>query len=329
MSSGWLIGAGCGRWRMPPLCGFVLSVLLWSAVGNGPLTAAVSRTPNFVVTAATRILANRVSSAAEVHRRELAVRWLGHEMPRWSSPCRVLVRPDRPRAAGSTTFSFRRGEVFGWQMTLQGPDDEVLESILPHELTHAILACRFRRPVPRWADEGAAVLAESTAERRRQRQAVRRLIETGRQIPLVKLLAMSEYPTDRRGMLSLYAQGVSLVSFLVERGGRARFLAFLDDAGRRDWDVAVRSHYGSVSIAALEREWSAWVVRSAVVRVVGWRPRAGGPGLTILRGQSPETISVSAPAIGLSPRRTDDRRSWTWRAPDPRRSVREAAGLVE
>ena len=329
MTSGWRFAAGF-RWsQMPTVCWLVLSIVSWLMVGNGPASAAVSRTPNFVVTAATRTLANRVSSAAEVHRRELAVRWLGHEMPRWSSPCRVLVRPDRPRAAGATTFSFRRGEVFGWQMTLQGPDDEVLESILPHELTHAILACRFRRPVPRWADEGAAVLAESPAERRRQRQAVRRLIETGRQIPLEKLLAMSEYPTERRGMLSLYAQGVSLVSFLVERGGRARFLAFLDDAGRRDWDVAVRSHYGSVSIAALEREWSTWVVRSAVVRVVGWRPAAGGPGLTILRGQSPETISVSVPAVGLSPRWTDDRRSGTWRAPDPRRSVREAVGIVK
>ena len=327
MASGWQIGAGCGRSQISTACGIVLSIVSWLVMGHGLASAAVSRTPNFVVTAATRTLANRVSSAAEVHRREQAVRWLGHEMARWSSPCRVLVRPDRPRAAGATTFSFRRGEVFGWQMTLQGPDDEVLESILPHELTHAILACRFRRPVPRWADEGAAVLAESPAERRRQRQAVRKLLASGRQIPLGKLLGMSEYPTDRREMLSLYAQGVSLVSFLVERGGRVRFLAFLDDAGRRDWDVAVRSHFGTASIADLEREWSAWVMRSAVVRVVGWRPRTAGPGLTVLRGQSPETVSASV--TGLLPRRTDNRRGWTWRAPDPRRSVRATVGVVK
>ena len=105
---------------------------------------------------------------------------------------------------------------------------------------------------------------QGAVRRRRQRQAVRRLLETGRQIPLAKLLSMSEYPADRRIMLSLYAQGVSLVSFLVERGGRARFLAFLDDAGHRDWDVAVRSHYGGISIEALEREWMAWVVRPLV-----------------------------------------------------------------
>jgi len=322
MVVGCLVGDGGFRRRVAPACCVALSIVLCSTVVSLPAVAAVSRTPNFVVTASTRTLAIRVASAAEVHRRELAVRWLGHEMPRWSSPCRVLVRPNRPRAAGATTFSFRRGEVFGWQMTLEGPDDEVLESILPHELTHAILACRFRRPVPRWADEGAAVLAESPAECRRQRQAVRRLLETGQQIPLAKLLSMSEYPADRRIMLSLYAQGVSLVSFLVESGGRARFLAFLDDAGRRGWDVAVRSHYGGISIEALEREWVAWVVRSAVVRVVGWRPRAGGSAITILRGQSPEATAVSTSITPSSSRLPGDRQSWTWRAPDPRRSVR-------
>ena len=129
MAVGCLVGDGGCRSRVARACCVALSFVVCSTMVSLPAGAAVSRTPNFVVTASTRTLAIRVASAAEVHRRELAVRWLGHEMPRWSSPCRVLVRPNRPRAAGATTFSFRRGEVFGWQMTLEGPDDEVLESI--------------------------------------------------------------------------------------------------------------------------------------------------------------------------------------------------------
>ena len=331
MRRGWC------RPRLRPGPGWVLVSVLLSVVvgllsGPEPLAAARFQTPNFIVTAQSRSLATRVALAAEVQRRELSVRWLGHEMPRWASPCRVLVRPNHPRASGATTFSFRRGEVFGWQMTLQGPDGEVLESILPHELTHTVLACRFRRPVPRWADEGAAVLAESLAERRRQQRAVVKLFETGRRIPLRRLLKMSEYPSDRRAMLALYAEGVSLVRFLVERGGRIRFLAFLEAAAGGDWDSAVGSNYGGVSIEELEREWMAWAVRSPGVpsgQLAAWRPQERAARRTapvVIRAQSPHptAASTAAPtaASPLFSLRASDRRGWIWRAPDPRQGVR-------
>jgi len=298
----------------------VLVVGLFVSSGAMPVVAARCQTANFLVTASTRSMASRVAEAAEAHRRELAVRWLGREMPRWSAPCRILVRPDHARASGATTFSFRRGQVFDWQMTLQGPDEEVLESILPHELTHTVLACRFRRPVSRWADEGAAVLAESLVERQRQHRALLRLFEAGRWIPLRTLLSLSEYPSDRGAMLALYAEGVSLVSYLVQRMGRIRFLAFLEDAGRRDWDAAVWSHCGGVSIEELERAWMAWAVRSPQVLVSGWRGRPVGKGSaeTIIRAQSPR------PTVGahvISPGQ-ENRLGGKWRAPDPRAMIR-------
>jgi hypothetical protein len=206
-------------------------------------------------------------------------------------------------------------------MTLQGPDEEVLESILPHELTHTVLACRFRRPVSRWADEGAAVLAESLVERQRQHRALLRLFETGRRIPLRTLLSLSEYPSDRGAMLALYAEGVSLVSYLVQRMGRIRFLRFLEDADRRDWEAAVWSHCGGMSIEELEQAWMAWAVRSTPqVLVAGWRgrPVRKRSAETIVRAQSPR------PAISshvVSPGQ-ENRRGGEWRAPDPRAAVR-------
>ncbi len=314
---------GGNRWGQ--LAGFVLVVVgLFCSSGAVPAMAARCQTANFLVTASTRSMASRVARAAEAHRRELAVRWLGHEMPRWSAPCRILVRPDHARASGATTFSFRRGEVFDWQMTLQGPAEEVLESILPHELTHTVLACRFRRPVSRWADEGAAVLAESLVERQRQHRALLRLFETRRRIPLRTLLSLSEYPSDRGAMLALYAEGVSLVSYLVQRMGRIRFLTFLEDAGRRDWDAAVWSHCGGVSIEELEQAWMAWAVRSPQVLVAGWRGRPvhKRSAETIVRAQSPR------PAIGahVVSQVQGNRRGGEWRAPDPRAAVRSRRG---
>ncbi|MFP6767695.1 MAG: hypothetical protein VB859_05965 [Planctomycetaceae bacterium] len=287
--------------------------------------AATYRSENFQVTAASASLAQRVALTAEEFRRELAVRWLGHAMPRWAAPCRVMVRSGQLAAGGATTFSFQSGEVFGWRMTLQGSESEVLESILPHELTHTILACRFRRPLPRWADEGAATLAESTAERRRQHELVRQLLRSGRRIRLARLLGMREYPSDRVEILSLYAQGASLVAFLVEQGGRARFLVFLEDAERNGWRTAVLEHYGRPSIALLERDWAAWASRSSMSRTVGWRAsrvrrRSSSVVVDDTVRHSAATVRAQSPSIPAG--RPGSRRRSIWRAPDPRRSAR-------
>ncbi len=304
----------------------LLVAVMWILGGHAWMVstcpAAEIRTANFVVTSPDGALAHRVAHSAESLRRELSVRWLGREMPDWSTPCKVLVRLGHVRASGATRFRFLRGEVFGWQMTLQGPSSEVLESILPHELTHTILACRFRRPVPRWADEGAAVLAESLADRRRQHRIALRLVSEGRTIPLASLLMMTEYPTEPVGMKSLYAQGVSLVHFLVERGGRRRFLAFLDEAETSGWSRAIAVHYGGVSISSLEQRWRDWVQGGPITRVVP--DRAG----LVLRGQDPEPPMVaiaertSGGILGTQrrrvPARVVARRGEIWRAPDPR-----------
>lgn len=285
-----------------------LSVVLVSVLGS---LGASARTANFVVEAPSADLARRVAAAAEVSRRDLAIRWLGHPMPCWASPCRIRMRPDRLAAGGATTFSFQRGEAFGWQMLLQGPEQQVLDSILPHEITHTILACRFRRPLPRWADEGAATLAESTGERRRQQAMIRQLLETGRQLPLSQLLAIGEYPTARSGVTRLYAQGASLVAYLVHLGGHARFLKFLDTAEESGWTLAATRHYGKTSLSVLERDWALWVrsgagsplAGSPTRRVVlGWRATHRRRPKIVVRGQSPGPPG----------------RSGSWRAPDPR-----------
>ena len=293
-------------------------VVLAAAIGS---LGASWRTPNFVVEAPRLETARRIGKAAERHRRVLAVRWLGRPMPRWASPCRVTVRPATGRAAGATTFTFERGHVFGWRMTLRGPLDRVLESILPHEVTHTVLACRFRRPLPRWADEGAAMLAESTAERRRQRELVRDLLARRRQLPLASLVTATDYPHGPDNLVRLYAQGFSLVEFLVSRGGRGRFLEFLDHARSDGWDPALRTDYGLSGIAGLERVWLAWAgadPRGLDRRIVA------RPAITV-RGQTPEPdrrlprpAAADRYSVPAARRISPPSDLAGWRAPDPR-----------
>ena len=75
------------------------------------------RTPNFIVTATTKEAAEKIGRAAEKYRRELAIEWLGEEMPNWLQPCPITAHVgEHLGAGGATSFLFERGEVFGWRM---------------------------------------------------------------------------------------------------------------------------------------------------------------------------------------------------------------------
>src|SRR5262249_45564533 len=147
-----------------------------------------------------------------------------------------------------------------WKMKIQGPLDRLLDSVLPHEISHTIFACHFRRPLPRWADEGAATLAEDDNEKRRQKMVVKQILSSHKRIPLQELLRITEYPQDMQKVLSLYAEGYSLCELLVQRGGKDRYLKFLADAHKRGWERAFKTHYGYDDLRSLEKEWEGWII---------------------------------------------------------------------
>ncbi|MFG0336073.1 MAG: hypothetical protein ACF8TS_22165, partial [Maioricimonas sp. JB049] len=225
--------------------------------------AARYSTRNFVVTAPTEKVAKAVAECAEYHRRELAILWTGEELDNWYRPCTIDVKVGDMGAGGATTFTFDRGEVFGWKMNAQGTLERILDSVIPHEVSHTIFACYFRRPLPRWADEGAATLVEHESERLRQTKLLNQVIRASRRIPLKQLLGMKEYPREMQQVLTLYAQGYSLASYLIQQKGdegRTVYLQFLQDADKRGWEYAIRHHYGFNSVDSLETEWLDWVM---------------------------------------------------------------------
>jgi hypothetical protein len=241
------------------------------------LLGATYQTENFVVNAPTQEIAVQVGRTAEHFRRSLAIEWLGHELPRWFAPCPIRVKVGQIGAGGQTTFSFfpnEKGsaEVCNWDMQIQGSLERILDSVLPHEVSHTIFACHFRRPLPRWADEGGATLAEHDSEKREQVLRLKQVLGTRRRIALKNLFNIKEYPPDMQDVLTLYAEGYSVAELLVQEGGRARYLKFLADAHRDGWDKAVNAHYGYRGVDDLEQRWHTWVM-------------AGSPEIELPRGQ--------------------------------------------
>lgn len=218
------------------------------------------KTTNFRVHAPDRELAQKFGDMAEQYRREKARDWLGREMPPWPQRCPLQVRINLQQSGGATTFSFGadaagRPGVSSQEMKIWGETRQLLYSVLPHEVTHTVLAYHFGRPVPRWADEGGSVLSENEAERFDHDIKCREILNQGRGIRLRVLLAMKEYPHD---MIVVYAQGYSVTQFLIDRGGRQKFLEFVGQGMRgdgRNWEAAVREVYGFNTVNELEEMW--------------------------------------------------------------------------
>ena len=250
--------------------------------------------PNFIVETADPQMAARISQAAEQYRHDLAIEWLGQEMPNWAQPCMMTVQVGpQLGAGGATTFVFDNGEVFGWRMTIQGSAERVLDSVLPHEITHMIFASYFRRPLPRWADEGGATSMEHISEKQKHRQMLVQFLRTGRGIAFGEMFAMTEYPPD---VMPLYAQGYSLAEYLIYHGGRRKFVAFLAD-GMRDgqWSAAVERNYNIADLSALQNTWVAWVAQGFPAPAATASAVAEGAAAAGRHNAMPPTVSTRSP----------------------------------
>jgi hypothetical protein len=291
--------------------------LTLAAGGVSPALAAGYKTKNFTVSAPTPQLAKEIGDRAEACRRELAILWLGQELPPWAKPCPIHAKvAPKMGAGGATSFVFDRGEVFGWKMNIQGSRERILDSVVPHEVTHTVFASYFRRPLPRWADEGACTTVEHRSEVAKQERMLVEFLKTGRGIAFSEMFAMKDYPAD---VMPLYSQGHSLAQWLIENRGRKAFLEFLAD-GMQDenWPRAVEHHYGFTGLYAMQKAWLDWVKQgrpqltpetSPIAQLVS--SRASQPSGTALAGQpklrmqSPDDITPVAatsvePANGSS-----------------------------
>ncbi len=231
------------------------------------LLGADYSTKNFVVSAPDPQLAKQVATAAEKYRHDLAIQWLGAELPQWSEKCPVTVRLEA-QAGGQTSFGFAsdgsRSTPVGWQMEVYGSPERILDSVLPHEVTHTIFATHFGRPLPRWADEGACTTVEHESERNKNHDLLLRFLTTNRGIPFNQMFVMKQYPHD---IYPLYAQGYSLARFLIMQRGRRHFLNYVG-AGMtaeqpgiepRAWDAVTKKYYGYSDLSELQVRWVQWV----------------------------------------------------------------------
>ena len=169
----------------------------------------------------------------------------------------------------------QRGEPSGWDMKIFGTPDRLLDSVLPHEITHTIFATHFRRPLPRWADEGACTTVEHVAEKEKNHGMLIHFLTArpSRGIPFNRMFTMKDYPQD---ILPLYAQGYSVAKFLIMEKGRRHFLDYVSAGMEREqpgrelesWNQATKRYYGFENLSDLQVAWSRWVADGSKLKEI-------------------------------------------------------------
>ncbi len=232
-----------------------------AAVGTAGGSAGAGQSENFIVLCRDPKLAAEVSKEAERLRRDLAIHWLGSELPPWSRRCPIQVTAGpKLGAGGETRFALYNGNVGDWQMSVQGTPERILDSVLPHEITHTILASHFAPlnvHVPRWADEGACTTVEHDSEQNKHKKMLVDFMRTGRAMPFNRMFTLKDYPDD---ILPLYAQGHSVVEFLIAQSGPKEFISFLHQGMQTgNWEKSVRDHFGYETLGKLQIQWNSWI----------------------------------------------------------------------
>lgn len=202
---------------------------------------------------------------AEATRVSMTRKWFAEEPRPWTPKCDIYIHPTgagyakstgAPAASpGHSTISLDAGRITQRRIDLRGDDPNMPVGVLPHETTHVVLAGRFgTHHVPRWADEGMAVLSEPAGRIDMHLRNLPTHDREGSLFRLGELMKMAEYPEPRR-VGPFYAQSVSLVDYLCKKKNPATFTRFLREALDGQYESALERHYGYRSFDDLERDW--------------------------------------------------------------------------
>lgn len=232
---------------------------------------SVIETDNFLIYHRDPALAEEVAQLAEEAREYAHRKWFGSEpLSPWQPRCELYLYPTAheysrstgvgPQSPGHSKVLNDNGRILGRKVELRTDDPNMRHAILPHEITHVVLAGRFGpHTVPRWADEGMAVLTEPRDKQEAHLNNLANSNQSGGRYSCAQVMTMQEYPPGNR-MRDFYAHSVGICRFLVERHGAAKLTAYLRQSlTTNNYETALQEVYGIQSFAILESEFESFV----------------------------------------------------------------------
>ena len=164
---------------------------------------------------------------------------------------------------GHSRIEGNSGRIIARRMDMRQDATGMVDAVLPHETTHVVLAGMFGIvEVPRWCDEGIAVLSEPDEKIAAHRRNLGKHHQEGQLFGLKELMELKDYPAPRR-IGAFYAQSVVLTEFLTRQKGPRVLTDFVKDGIRQGYDASLQKHYG-MTFTQLEQLWQQEVINDAV-----------------------------------------------------------------
>lgn len=234
-----------------------------TAVANEP-----DHNINIVVHGTSTARAREIEAFAERTRREIFRQVLGVDEPLpWIARCAVHVHTSPAAFAaalgaaptgvrGATSIDFSADAVKSRRIDVVGDGPDMIPDALAHELVHVVLADHFvHAPPPRWADEGLAVLFDSSDKQVGHEQDFRSALDQGFAFSAAELVALDHIPSGQRRQQVFYGQSAAVVRWLINRRDAATFIRFVDDIDAVGFTPALKRHYDLDSVAFLASAW--------------------------------------------------------------------------
>ena len=209
--------------------------------------------------------ATQVAKSSEACRVEAAMKWFGAVGNDWTPICEIYLHPTAQEyskstgapvaSPGHTTLKTEGIRVLSRRIDLHTDEANMMTGVLPHETTHVVLAGRMGdQPVPRWADEGMAVLSEPKNRIQKHLDNLPKHARENTLFHVSRLMQMADYPEPKL-VGPFYAQSVSLVDYLTRLKGPQAFGEFMKDGLKNGYESALSRHYGIQSYNDLNQSW--------------------------------------------------------------------------
>jgi hypothetical protein len=232
----------------------------------------VAETTNFRVFHQSQSLAEQAAQVAERTRASMQQKWFAGGSETWTPKCDIYLHPTAEaygratgqyNSPGHSSLRLENGRLVVRRIDLHCDDANMLTAILPHEATHVVLAGQFgEQLLPRWADEGMAVLTEPPEKIDRHLANLIRCRQEGQTLfPLQDLMQLENYPQNPHYIGAFYAQSVSLVEYLTNLRGPQAFVMFMHDGMRYGYEKALQRNYNIQSFRDLEQRWGTQAFR--------------------------------------------------------------------
>jgi hypothetical protein len=211
--------------------------------------------------------AEQIAQLVERVRVEMHRKWFGSDPPAWSPKCDIVIHAGNEEYQQATGVSKESpghasigldkvtGRLASRRIDFPYGSPALMTDVLPHEATHVVLGGNFgKHEVPRWADEGIAVLSETDGRIAAHRANLVKVQREGRLMKVREVMTMKNYPHPSQ-IIAFYAQSTSLVDYLTRLAGPATLTQFVRESLEGGYEAALQKHYNIRDFNELEERW--------------------------------------------------------------------------